>query len=97
MHEDENVWWLEIGSEMFPAIFRAAMHYIWTPPLVTKCDSWLSILSYMYNSRQTCTSPQVVANRMFIRGNQEKLEYLIPGGDEEGDTDESVDITDNEG
>ena len=45
MHEDENVWWLEMGSEMFPAIVRAAMHYIWTPPLVTKCDSWLSILS----------------------------------------------------
>ena len=74
-HKNDHHWWTSAGRNMFPFVFVAAQHYIWTPPLLTKCDSWLSTLGYMYNSRQASLAPQVIAQQVFIRGNMDELEY----------------------
>ena len=74
--KNEYEWWCTIGRVYFPKVFVAARHYLWIPVVVTKCDSILSILAYMFNSRQASISPAVISNQIFIRANCEKLGYL---------------------
>ena len=66
-------WWHEIGSKRFSTIYEAALHYLWLPPLVTACDSVLSVLSWKYTSRQARIGTDVVATQMFLRGNEGSL------------------------
>ena len=73
LHHNEYVYWCTVGDKLFPSIAFTARHYVWVPPMVTKCDSWLSILAYMYSPRQSRLLPHVIAHRIFIRGNLDNL------------------------
>ena len=46
----------------------------------------------MYNSRQSRIAPTAVANRIFVRGNEEKLGYTTtkPEGEDDEESDESM-------
>ena len=76
VHSNEYDYWCTTGDRLFPLFSNAARRYVWTPPLVTKCDSWLSILSYMYCPRQSRLPPRVIADRIFLRGNLNKIKRV---------------------
>ena len=75
-HTNEHVWLEDIGRTMFPEVYRAAKHWIRLPSVVTQCDSWLSVLSNKYSSRQASIGTCTVANQMFLRGNMSYLPSL---------------------
>ena len=76
VHKCELHWWQTVGVYKYPGIHQAAIHYLWVPPLVTKCDSWMSVMNTKYNSRQSSMGTQTVQNSMLLRGNYDKLGYL---------------------
>ena len=68
VYEYEYQWWCSTGKILSPSLFVVARHYLWIPVVVMKCDSMLSILSYMtchvqfapsfhFPCRYLCTSP----------------------------------------
>ena len=77
LHTSVWKWWEDVGTVQFP-IFCAAQHYLWVPPIVTACDSLLSIMGWKYNPRQASLDSDVIATQMFIRGNLNKLDYVGP-------------------
>ena len=76
VHKCELHWWQTVGVYKYPGIHQAAIHYLWVPPLVTKCDSWMSVMNTKYNSRQSSMGTQTGQNSMLLRGNYDKLGYL---------------------
>ena len=65
----DEAWWDMVGRELFPTIYEAAMGYLFVPPLVTACDSILSILGHKYSARQASIGTDVVSTQMFLRSN----------------------------
>jgi hypothetical protein len=72
-HKHEGEWWEKVGQNMFPTLYRAAVHVVWIQPVVTQCDSLLSTLDAKYSDRQACLGTKVVQNGLFIRCNGRRL------------------------
>ena len=58
---------------MFPEVYRLARCYFWIPPVVTYCDSILSIMSHKFDSQRASISPQTVALQMFLHANIDQV------------------------
>ena len=78
--QNEQSWWKEIGSHMFPAVWEAARHALFVPAVVLACDQLMSTLMTRYNVRHGQLNPETIQAQVFIRGNRK---YLTKMFDEE--------------
>ena len=74
-HKTAWSWWQSRGRELFPTIYEAARHYLFVVPVVTECDSLLSIMGWKYDARQAFLESDVIATQMFLRGNLENIGF----------------------
>ena len=70
-------WWEETGKLRYPEIYRAARCYLWVRPIVTECDSVLSVMGHKYCSRQASMSPEKMAVYIFVHCNIKRLDPQI--------------------
>eukprot|EP00760_Papus_ankaliazontas_P040146 PhM_4_TR9962/c0_g1_i1/m.75541 len=62
-------YWDQIGIDLFPKIAVAASVLIWIPPVVTDCDSMLSIIDYKFSDRQCSLHTTTASTIMSMRVN----------------------------
>ena len=72
----ETEWWEGVGKFEFPDVYHIAKCYLWVPPVLTQCDSIISIMGDKFNSRQTSLSPEHVCTQMFLHANLEHVNKL---------------------